>query len=872
MSRNICFIPVRKNSKGIPQKNIKKLGGKPLLCWVIDCIISSKISDCIWVATDCEQTKKLLYNRYNGKINVYFRSKQNAKDNSPVIDVVMEFLRTYYFEDDDHFILLQATSPFIRAGELIKLLSEMKKKEYDSFIACCRVNKFSWSEDGKPQNYKIGNKPRRQEYTGILLESGAFYASTIGRIRQTKELISGKIKTIEINQVGLIDIDEHNDWQLAEYNLNIIGISNDFYLEFFNAVDSILSEYIRKKQLPQSARSYLFQRSFKLRHTYNKLRIKGHTVEECNSYLNQNLFYTTNIEQVRSEKSVKNYQLEPWHQTLSSFRNRLLVYVYNNRQLYYLLPIINVINRPIILICEPNVNAEIEVNDNIIAIELCFLNDCEIFNDNNLKENYPVLYQYYNTFHLLLEALSPEGVVVLEGCHYQEQILGELARKNKIPSIAIQQGWPSLIHSMFRHMPYTHFLSWGDTLISELKKWNPTIKFIPVGYPYQIKEKINDCITFFLQAPIFISDNYYFSLIIDLIFETAERFPRISILVREHPEYKLRNNIINRLHNYNNIHIVSDWKIEDVYSNTQIVVSHFSSTIIEGVAHNCIPLVFDPTRFSSYIPNIEEIGYGLIAKDKISFFEKLKFIQDNLEEFFDNISLKKNLCFTDVSNNAIEKIVDSINEIALCNYLKHESAPRLQIGCGRFKQKGWLNTDISCSIPDIYYLNAAKKYPFPNNSFRYIYSEHLFEHLNISQAIVMLQECFRVLKPNGKLRLSMPNFHFLMDLYFHPDKEINKKYLDWSFSKYIDNNDISIVNKHSYPIYVINNFFHNWEHKFIHTPETITEIAKSCGFRNIESCTINQSNVQVFKGIESHFKDIPDWANQLETFIVEMGK
>ena len=639
MSRNICFIPVRKGSRGISQKNIKELGGKPLLCWVVDSIISSNISDCIWVATDCEQTKKIVHNRYNGKINVYCRSKQSAQDDSPVIDVIMEFLKTYSFKDDDRFILLQATSPFIRTEELHNLLHEMQKKEYDSFIACCRISKFSWSEHGLPLNYTIENKPRRQEYKGILLESGAFYASTVGRIKQTKELISGKMKTIEINQAGLIDIDEPKDWQLAEYYSSLIGISNDFYLEFYNIVDYLLSGYIKEKQLPQSVRSYLFQRSFRLRYYYNKLRIKGHTVEGCISYLKENLFYTTNKEETIKTENNKDYKSEPWFHLLNSLTNRLLVYVYNNRQLHYLLPIINVINRPVILLCEPNVNTEIEVNDNIMAIELCFFNKYEIYNDNKLKVDYPDLYQYYNTFHLMLKALIPEGIIVLEGCHYQEQVLGELARKNDIPSIAIQQGWPSLIHSMFRYMPYSHFLSWGSNFNIELKKWNPTIKFISVGYPYPIKEKIKDGITFFLQAPMFISDKYYFSLMTDLIFETAEKYPRTLILVREHPEYKLKNNIINRLHNYNNIHIVSDWEIADVYANTQIVVSHFSSTIIEGVVHNCIPLIFDPTRFSSYIPNIEEIGYGMIAKNKISFFEKLKYIQNNLNQFFDNISL-----------------------------------------------------------------------------------------------------------------------------------------------------------------------------------------------------------------------------------------
>ena len=668
MCRNICFIPVRKNSKGIPQKNIKELGGKPLLCWIIDCIISSNISDCIWVATDCEKTQKIIYDRYDGKINVYYRSKESAQDDSPTIDVVMEFLKTHSFKDDDRFILLQATSPFIRVEELINLLNEMQKKEYDSFIACCRVHKFVWDERGLPLNYKVGNKIKRQDYKGILIESGAFYASTIGQIKQTKELISGKTKIIEISQAGLIDIDEPKDWEIAECYLNFIGISNDFYLEFYNTIDILLNEYIKEKMLPQPARSYLFQKSFQLRYAYNKLRIEGHTIEECKSYL-KNFLFPKEDKKNTENLNVNNYKLELWYKTLISYSDRILVYIYNNRQLHYLLPIINRLNRPIILICEPNVNAEVEVNENIIAVELCFLNKYDIYKDNELKENYPELFKYYNIFQLFIETLKPEGIIVLEGCHYQEQILSELAQRNGIPSIAIQQGWPSLIHSMFKNMPYSHYLSWGEIFNTELKKWNPTVKFISVGYPYPIKEKINDSITFFLQAPLFISDNYYFSQIIELVVETSQKYPKRSILVREHPEFKLENNIINRLHNYNNIYIVSDWEIVEVYAHTQITVAHFSSTIMEGIAHGCIPLVYDPTRFSHYIPNIEKIGYGMIANDKISFFEKINHIQKNSKYFIENISLLKNNCFTEVSNKALEKLVNTINKIANTNYL-----------------------------------------------------------------------------------------------------------------------------------------------------------------------------------------------------------
>ena len=216
MNRTICFVPVRKGSKEIPGKNLKKLAGKPLVCWILDAILKSHISADIWVATDCDNMEALIRQQYHKTVQVYRRSKESSQDTSPTIEVVLEFINYIKPKPDDRCILLQATSPFTSSEEIQTLYKEMGKKEADSFIACCRIKKFRWSENGIPLDYHPRNKPRRQEYTGFLVESGAFYASTIKDILANKELVSGKIKVIELNETGLIDIDNEQDWLLAE--------------------------------------------------------------------------------------------------------------------------------------------------------------------------------------------------------------------------------------------------------------------------------------------------------------------------------------------------------------------------------------------------------------------------------------------------------------------------------------------------------------------------------------------------------------------------------------------------------------------------------------------------------------------------------
>ena len=64
MNRTFCFVPVRKGSRGIPGKNLRMLGDKPLVCWIIDTVLASGIADEICVATNCDEMDSLIRGRY----------------------------------------------------------------------------------------------------------------------------------------------------------------------------------------------------------------------------------------------------------------------------------------------------------------------------------------------------------------------------------------------------------------------------------------------------------------------------------------------------------------------------------------------------------------------------------------------------------------------------------------------------------------------------------------------------------------------------------------------------------------------------------------------------------------------------------------
>ncbi|MGH2644695.1 MAG: cytidylyltransferase domain-containing protein, partial [Chitinophagaceae bacterium] len=126
-------MPLRKGSKSIPGKNFKDFCGKPLFCWYVDEILESKTADEIWLATDSLQIGNIAKEKYKETVSIYRRRPENARDTSPSIDVVLEFLHTKHFSQDDNFILVQATSPLTKASDLNRLNSYIFKGGNNSY-------------------------------------------------------------------------------------------------------------------------------------------------------------------------------------------------------------------------------------------------------------------------------------------------------------------------------------------------------------------------------------------------------------------------------------------------------------------------------------------------------------------------------------------------------------------------------------------------------------------------------------------------------------------------------------------------------------------------------------------------------------------
>ena len=212
----IAFIPARGGSKSIPNKNIKLLCGKPLIYWIMSAIQETKEIDEIILATDTDEIEEIALQFNFPKTKVFRRSDKNAQDSSTTESVMLEYIEISSLDEDDIFILAQATSPLTLPKHFSEALELFNKNDYDSLLTCVRNYRFFWNDDGTSKNYDYKNRPRRQDYAGQLMENGAFYISTVNNIKKSKNRLSGKIGIYEMPEYTSIEIDGLIDFTIIE--------------------------------------------------------------------------------------------------------------------------------------------------------------------------------------------------------------------------------------------------------------------------------------------------------------------------------------------------------------------------------------------------------------------------------------------------------------------------------------------------------------------------------------------------------------------------------------------------------------------------------------------------------------------------------
>lgn len=227
---------------------------------------------------------------------------------------------------------------------------------------------------------------------------------------------------------------------------------------------------------------------------------------------------------------------------------------------------------------------------------------------------------------------------------------------------------------------------------------------------------------------------------------------------------------------------------------------------------------------------------------------------------------------------AVGKTINGINRFNCIpynhklEYLRTSKCPSLHLGSGVRLIESWLNTDVE-PYYGVDFLDVAQVLPFPAGSFRYVYAEHLVEYLSFTELSKMLCECYRVLYPNGVLRLVFYSIEHLIEA--NENHKKNSKllaYAQWCFRN-IPQEDIALLTAEDKPYSVmLSNLVRQMEGANVYDFHSMEVMLMNAGFRNVHICKPNESVHPALSCIEGHKSYKPIEIYNFETLVVEASK
>lgn len=217
----LALIPARGGSKGIKDKNIIPLAGKPLIAYSIEAAKKSKYIDSIVVTTDSEKIAEVA-KRYGARVP-FLRPVELAADTSKTIDAVLHAIKTLKSmgENYDTLVLLQPTQPLRTTDDIGKAIELYYEDGENGLVSISPVDDSpllirSIGADGKLLNLLSQNSTcRRQDMPNYYKVNGCIYINKIDELNENTSFNDNKVPFI-MDKEHSIDIDEMTDLWMAE--------------------------------------------------------------------------------------------------------------------------------------------------------------------------------------------------------------------------------------------------------------------------------------------------------------------------------------------------------------------------------------------------------------------------------------------------------------------------------------------------------------------------------------------------------------------------------------------------------------------------------------------------------------------------------
>lgn len=209
----VAVMPIKMANKRLPGKNTMLLGGKPLLQYELDELMKVELIDERYVFCSDESIKEYLI----PGIEFLRRDAVLDLDTSNFTQIFKSFMEQ---KKADIYVYAHATAPFVSQKTIRECIEKVVSEEYDSAFCATRIQDFLW-KNNKPLNFDSKNLPRSQDIEPIFRETSGVYVFKREVFEKLSQRIGERPFIKEVGYKEAIDINEPQDFKLAEAMINI---------------------------------------------------------------------------------------------------------------------------------------------------------------------------------------------------------------------------------------------------------------------------------------------------------------------------------------------------------------------------------------------------------------------------------------------------------------------------------------------------------------------------------------------------------------------------------------------------------------------------------------------------------------------------
>ncbi len=218
--KTVAIVPMKLNNRRLPQKNTKQFkNGKPLCYYILSTLLKIDSIDEVYVYCSNPDIKEFIPEG----VKYLPRSTSLDQDTTKMNEVLKCFANDV---PADVYVMTHTTAPFVSKESIEKGIDAVVNGDYDSSFAAKKLQDFLWKQ-GKPFNYELDNIPRTQDLEPLYEETSGFYIYKKDVIEKLNRRIGDNPFIVEVSEIEAVDIDEAEDFMIAEAIYNHIFLNNE---------------------------------------------------------------------------------------------------------------------------------------------------------------------------------------------------------------------------------------------------------------------------------------------------------------------------------------------------------------------------------------------------------------------------------------------------------------------------------------------------------------------------------------------------------------------------------------------------------------------------------------------------------------------